>query len=263
MNAEATAVGCIIRLVLRAALRQRVLGGVLAGVVALAVIALGLRSLHFGGGEERLVVHLGVAALAIGGIAVTLALTVEVLGGVNGRNSAAALWPKAVSRPAYVIGHGLGVWSVSGLLCALMLGMLGAFAAVADREGRSVEWAALASVVWLQWLKFGLVGAVGLLMTAIARSGVLAILLSLMVLAAGQLRGEVTLLSFGDRPVTALLNRVLNVLVPDLSLFDRSDSLDGVALLPLADVGWLTAYALVYGAVFASLTIHVYRHREA
>ncbi|HEY0968410.1 MAG TPA: hypothetical protein VGD88_13550 [Opitutaceae bacterium] len=262
MKTDLRACGLIALHGVRVSVRQRLFIGVGAAVLVFAWLALELRAFHFGGGEVRLVADLAVAAWSIGGLAVTLMLTLGHLGGECGHRARTALLSKALAPRAFVAGHWLAVMIGVGLFVVLMLGVTAGLMLRTGGPDARVPWATLVQVGLLTLAKGGVVAAAVMLVCGLVRSGALAGWLAVLLVVAGQLRGVFAALPERMQIAGPVVARVIEFVVPDLALFDRGGALGAGQRIEWTDTAWLGAYAGLYAAGFLALAIQVFRRRE-
>jgi len=262
LAAELTCVCLIAGETLRAAARQRLFVGVLLLAGGLTFGVQGLRVFNFGLAEARFVADFGLAVLNLAGAVLAVAVTTQAVGGELEHRTALTLLAKPVSRAAFLAGKGLGVWLLLGGFCVLLCALLAGLLLRVPAAGETVGWGNLALAVAALWLKFGVLTAIALLMTAIARSPLLALVLSFLVLAICQLQSVLQTLPRSAGPVRRALTGAIDVVFPDFSLFDLVDGIGSSGAVGVGQFGWLAFYALVYAGFIGGFAIYIFRRRE-
>lgn len=260
--AELTCVRLIAGETLRAAARQRIFAGVLLLAAGLTLGVLGLRDFNFGLAEARFVMDFGLAVLNLAGAVLAVAAATQAVGGEIEHRTALTLLAKPVSRAAFLAGKGLGVWLLLGAVCAFLGALTAGLLLRVPAASETVGWGNLALAVAALWLKFGVLTAIALLMTAIARSPLLALVLGFLVLAICQLQSVLQTLPRSAGPVRWAVTRALDLVFPDFSLFDLTEGIGTGEAVGVERLGWLSFYALIYTGVIGVLAIQIFRRRE-
>lgn len=198
---------------------------------------------------------------------------------------------KPVPRHEYLVGKLLGVIL---LLATGLIVMDGIFCAVLWIKQSVVESAYLASMkaghqdtpenlaqmhnlvrsfgpswslhagLWCVFLKSCVIASLALLMSCIASSTLFTIIVSLCFAIAGQ--GESLLRSFALKSLTVTWKKLLSFLIaifcPDLTLFDLVDAAIRGAGIPLAYLGQITGFAILYIVLYSAVAYLFFSEKE-
>lgn len=261
----------------RALVRQRLVGAITALALLMIVGGRGLLALDFGAAPQRFVIDFGFAAIAVFGAMLAIVATVQMVLGEAESGTAALLLAKPVRRGEYVLGKWVGVMMLLGLFCAVTGGLVallagqagtggeaGAFAA-GEAQAPIEAWRGVVIAAILQWMKLGVLAAGALVLASYLRSPVLAIVVGLVIVAVGYLRGaaQAVYSSASAGPVGRGLDRVLAI-IPDLRLFEVADRItlgpDGA--LHAAELLLVGGYAALYAAAFGAVAAWLLQHRD-
>lgn len=257
------------------AVRQRVFQFTTLLAAGLVVGSLGLRELDFGGAELKFVADFGHGALVLFGSVLTIATTVQLLGGELENRTVLPVLARPVRRSEFICGKFFGAWAVVLVFCAavtaVLLGALwlGAQALpppLADAPSVSAAAVPYAGVLLggaLQGVKFGLLVAMVLLVGSYARSNLFAQATSFLVLVICHLQylardawqtGHGWLERFGGG--------LIGLVFPNFQLFGGEHLTAGTDGAALALGGRVALYGLAYTAAFLTLAVWSFRRRE-
>jgi len=265
-------VGLLAQHTFRAAVRQRVFGFLIVLAGALVVGSGFLREFNFGASELRFLTDLGLGALAFFGSILTIVVTAQLFCGELEDRTALTVLAKPVLRSEFIAGKFLGAWLVTGVFCALMVGLLCALLWVrtptmgsADTDGAPelVRYGDVALAGLLQWVKFGVLAAMTLLVAGIATTSLFAVALSFLVLVVCHLQylAHEAWQTAGS-PAARIGGGLLGLLFPNFQLFNVGEFLAAGQPLEGALVARVAAYGVAYAAVFLALAIGAFRRRE-
>ena len=268
-----TRVGLLARHTFLAAVRQRVFGFLLVLAGALVGGSGFLREFNFGASELKFLTDLGLGALVCFGSILTIVVTAQLFCGELEHRTALTVLAKPVLRSEFVAGKFLGAWMVTGVFCAVVIGLLCGLLwtraqsiGAADADGGPAELVRYGDVVLaglLQWVKFGVLAAMTLLVATIATSGLFAVALSFLVLAVCHLQYLAhDAWRTGGSAAERIGGGLLGLLFPNFQLFNLSELLAAGQPLEGALVGRVAIYGLAYVFVFLALAIGAFRRRE-
>ncbi|QYM80636.1 ABC transporter permease [Horticoccus luteus] len=244
----------------RDARRQRLFQlGVLLGA-ALVIAGRLFREVNFGETELRFLTDVGLGAVTFFGALLAIALPAQSFFAELEQRALQAVLARPVSRTEFIAGKLLGVVTVLGVFCGLLMALIVALvwarAVELDRAGVAVAvpWKELCAGGALAWLRLSVVAAMTMLVCTVARTALLAMSVSLGWLVACQLlpvaqavyvRGEPTWGTWALRGVGLVL--------PNLGALDWTGG---------ANAAWVTLYGASYLVVFAALAAASFRSRD-
>lgn len=229
----------IARITFLEAIRQRFFAFLILLSAALVVSSVSFRFLDFGHGELKFVADFGFGGIFFFGSILTLAMTAQLFFAEIENRTAMTLLAKPVSRWEFLVGKFIGVWAVLGVFIFTLTFILGLvmwgrhqeLVALADAAGRvppDLSVSGVAAYALLQWLRLGVIAAMVLAVSSVARSFLFAIVVGAMAVLAGQLQwiAQEALLKEKDMGVVYqsflwLITRV----VPNLQQFNIGDAL--------------------------------------
>lgn len=217
------------------------------------LLALWLRTFHFGAGEAKFIRDFGLGGLSFFGVVLAALATAQLFFSEVDHGGAACVLTRAVRRTEYLGGQLVGVAAMLALYTTgLSLVVAGLLAWRAGPGILDMAWSPWLVACALQWLKLCLVAAMTLLVCSYASSALFASGLALLLALLGHWRW----VADGSNWLGWLR------LWPDFSRFDGERWLaagqtpTGLELLGIAG-HWLGFMLLFYG-----LACYVFRHRE-
>lgn len=246
--------------------------------IALLVLSAGmlastgfLREFNFGASEIKFAADIGFGAIVFFGSVLTITVTAQLFfSEIEGR-TALTLLAKPVGRGEFVAGKFLGVWLLVLVFCAFvtlfLCGVLALRAAditALDTEATvTVPYRAIVAAAAVQWVKFGVLGAITLLLGSYSNTNLFTVATAFLVLVVCHLQYLARdVWERGGSSVASAGALLLGLLFPNFQLFNLSDLVTSGTALDAALVGRVTAYGLVYIAVFLMLATFSFRRRE-
>ena len=229
----------IARITFLEAIRQRFFAFLILLSAALVVSSVSFRFLDFGHGELKFVADFGFGGIFFFGSILTLVMTAQLFFAEIENRTALTLLAKPVSRWEFLVGKFTGVWAVLGIFIFTLSFILGlvmwgrhqelvGLAEVAGRVPPDLSVSGVAAYALLQWLRLGVIAAMVLAVSSVARSFLFAIVVGAMAVLAGQLQwiAQEALLKDKDLGVVhqAFLWLITRV-IPNLQQFNIGDAL--------------------------------------
>ena len=239
-------------------IRERVL--YLTGFFAILLVAAQVLLREVSAGTEtKMVVDVGIAAIGVLGLVVTVFVGTGLINKEIDKRTVLVLLSKPVSRSEFIIGKHIGLSAVLAVLIALMtgiyLGILSFYKIPYPLDS------ILVAVLYL-FLELSLLTAVGILF-GVFTSSLLATLLTFAVYVMGHLSRD--LLQLGEiskNPTIKNVTQGIYLVIPDLARFDlKNEAVYG--LLPDTVTLLVSAvYGLVYIALLLALANLIFWRRE-
>ena len=229
----------IARITFLEAIRQRFFAFLILLSAALVVSSVSFRFLDFGHGELKFVADFGFGGIFFFGSILTLVMTAQLFFAEIENRTALTLLAKPVSRWEFLVGKFTGVWAVLGIFIFTLSFILGlvmwgrhqelvGLVEVAGRVPPDLSVSGVAAYALLQWLRLGVIAAMVLAVSSVARSFLFAIVVGAMAVLAGQLQwiAQEALLKDKDLGVVhqAFLWLITRV-IPNLQQFNIGDAL--------------------------------------
>ena len=186
--------------------------------------------------------------------------------------TALTLLAKPLSRAEFLLGKFFGAWAVLGVFIVVLAGLQGIvlwareqeLIALAEQSGKipaTFSVVGLGQLVLMQWLRLGVVIAIVLAISALARTFLFAVVVGSLAVVAGQLQwiAQDAFLRPTDSPVYAAFLWVSTRLIPNLQQFNLADALvlgssaveDGALIaVGLSGLAYLVAYLTVGALIF-------------
>ncbi len=229
----------IARITFLEAIRQRFFAFLILLSAALVVSSVSFRFLDFGHGELKFVADFGFGGIFFFGSILTLAMTAQLFFAEIENRTAMTLLAKPVSRWEFLVGKFIGVWAVLGIFIftlTLILGLimwgrhqeLVALAEAAGRVPPDLSVSGVAAYALLQWLRLGVIAAMVLAVSSVARSFLFAIVVGAMAVLAGQLQWIAEEALLKEKQITTVYQSFLWLItriVPNLQQFNIGDAL--------------------------------------
>ncbi len=229
----------IARITLLEAIRQRFFAFLVLLSAALVVSSVSFRFLDFGHGELKFVADFGFGGIFFFGSILTLVMTAQLFFAEIENRTALTLLAKPVSRWEFLAGKFTGVWAVLGIFIFTLTFILGlvmwgrhqelvALAEAAGRVPPDLSVSGVASYALLQWLRLGVITAMVLAVSSVARSFLFAIVVGAMAVLAGQLQWIAQEALLKDKDLGMMQQSFLWLItrvIPNLQQFNIGDAL--------------------------------------
>ena len=220
------------------AVRQRFFAFLLVLGAAMVLSSVSLRVFDFGHGELKFIADFGFGGMFFFGSVLAVVMTAQLFFGEVENRTALTLLAKPLSRAEFLLGKFFGAWAVLGVFVVVLAGLQGVvlwareqeLIAVAEQAGRipaTFSLGGLCQLVLLQWLRLGVVIAIVLAISALARTFLFAVVVGSLAVVAGQLQwiAQDALLRPTDSAAYAAFLWVSTRLIPNLQQFNLADSL--------------------------------------
>lgn len=266
----------IARVTFLEAVRQRFFAFLLVLGAAMVLSSVSLRVFDFGHGELKFIADFGFGGMFFFGSVLAVVMTAQLFFSEIDNRTALTLLAKPLSRAEFLLGKFFGAWAVLGVFVVVLAGLQGLvlwareqeLIAAAEQAGRipaTFSLVGLCQLVLLQWLRLGVVIAIVLAISALARTFLFAVVVGSLAVVAGQLQwiAQDAFLRPTDSHAYAAFLWVSTRLIPNLQQFNLADALvlgasaveDGALLaVGFAGLAYLVAY-LTLGAL-------IFRRRE-
>lgn len=242
----------------REAIRDRILYNLVLFVLLITACAILLGELT-DGQEARTIVNLGLAAMLLFGVFISIFVGVGLVSKEIEKRTVFALFAKPVHRSVFIIGKYFGL-CLTLLVNILIMGVGVSLALlyVGDRGLAANIWPA----IYLIYLELAIVTAVAILFSSFS-SPSLSALLAFLVFVIGNLSSSLRELGnvTGSAAAKIFLDAVY-YLLPNLSTYSfRTEAANG--LMPnFAMIGGGTIYAVVYIFILLAITIVIFSRRN-
>jgi ABC-type transport system involved in multi-copper enzyme maturation permease subunit len=258
------------------AVRQRFFAFLLVLGAAMVLSSVSLRVFDFGHGELKFIADFGFGGMFFFGSVLAVVMTAQLFFSEIDNKTALTLLAKPLSRAEFLLGKFFGAWAVLGVFVLVLAGLQGAvlwareqeLIALAEQSGKipaTFSVVGLGQLVLMQWLRLGVVIAIVLAISALARTFLFAVVVGSLAVVAGQLQwiAQDAFLRPTDSAAYAAFLWVSTRLIPNLQQFNLADALvlgssaveDGALIaVGFSGVAYLAAY-LTMGAL-------IFRRRE-
>jgi ABC-type transport system involved in multi-copper enzyme maturation permease subunit len=258
------------------AVRQRFFAFLLVLGAAMVLSSVSLRVFDFGHGELKFIADFGFGGMFFFGSVLAVVMTAQLFFSEIDNKTALTLLAKPLSRAEFLLGKFFGAWAVLGVFVLVLAGLQGAvlwareqeLIALAEQSGKipaTFSVVGLGQLVLMQWLRLGVVIAIVLAISALARTFLFAVVVGSLAVVAGQLQwiAQDAFLRPTDSAAYAAFLWVSTRLIPNLQQFNLADALvlgssaveDGALIaVGFSGVAYLAAY-LTLGAL-------IFRRRE-
>lgn len=258
------------------AVRQRFFGFLLLLGAAMVLSSVSLRVFDFGHGELKFIADFGFGGMFFFGSVLAVVMTAQLFFSEIDNKTALTLLAKPLSRAEFLLGKFFGAWAVLGVFVLVLAGLQGVvlwsreqeLIAAAEQAGKipaTFSLVGLCQLVLLQWLRLGVVIAIVLAISALARTFLFAVVVGSLAVVAGQLQwiAQDAFLRPTDSPVYAAFLWISTRLIPNLQQFNLADALvlgsAGVEEGALIAVG---LSGLAYLFAYLTLGSLIFRRRE-
>ena len=254
------------------AVRQRFFAFLLVLCVAMVLSSVSLRVFDFGHGELKFIADFGFGGMFFFGSVLAVVMTAQLFFSEIDNKTALTLLAKPLSRAEFLLGKFFGAWAVLGVFIVVLAGLQGIvlwareqeLIALAEQSGKipaTFSVVGLGQLVLMQWLRLGVVIAIVLAISALARTFLFAVVVGSLAVVAGQLQwiAQDAFLRPTDSPVYAAFLWVSTRLIPNLQQFNLADALvlgssaveDGALIaVGLSGLAYLVAYLTVGALIF-------------
>ncbi len=269
--------GWIARVTFLEAIRQRFFAFLLVLSAAMVVSSVSFRFMDFGHSELKFVADFAFGGMFLFGSVLALVMTAQLFFAEIDNRTALTLLAKPLSRTEFLLGKFIGTWTVLGVFVFSLAFLQGVILwsraqeliVIATESGRvAPEFSAsgLFSFAVLQWFRLGVVAAMVLMVSAVARTFLFAVVVGAMTIVAGQLQwlAQEALLKPSDaNALTKALLWLSSRVIPNLQQFNIGDTLVlDPSAVPADSVGAVVASGLFYLIAFLALASLAFRRRE-
>jgi ABC-type transport system involved in multi-copper enzyme maturation permease subunit len=277
MNASLTRAGWIARITFLEAIRQRFFAFLLVLSAAMVVSSVSFRFMDFGHSELKFVADFAFGGMFLFGSVLALVMTAQLFFAEIDSRTALTLLAKPLSRTEFLLGKFIGIWAVLGVFVFSLAFLQGIILwsraqeliVLATENGRvAPEFSSggLATFALLQWFRLGVVAAMVLMVSAVARTFLFAVVVGAMTIVAGQLQWlaqEALLKPSEAGALTKGLLWLSSRVIPNLQQFNIGDTLvlDPKAL-PAEAIGPVVLSGAFYLVAFLALASLAFRRRE-
>jgi ABC-type transport system involved in multi-copper enzyme maturation permease subunit len=237
-------------------IRDRILNAILLFAVVLigASILLGQLS---AGQDVKIIKDLGLAAINFFGVIIAIFVGTSLVHKELDKRTVFVVLTKPVPRPAFLLGKlaGLSV-TLTVLTGAMGLSYLGLLTLL-----KVPLHAGMYQAIGLAWLEFQLLTVVTVLFSTFS-TPVLCMLHAFAIYLIGHNMATLTELGRKSSPVVRIVIDALQLLLPNLALYDIKNQVVYGFSLPAGQLGWIVGYTLAYGAAVFCLAAAVFSRRE-
>ena len=258
------------------AVRQRFFAFLLVLSAAMVLSSVSFRVFDFGHGELKFIADFGFGGMFFFGSVLAVVMTAQLFFSEIDNKTALTLLAKPLSRAEFLLGKFFGAWAVLGVFVLVLAGLQGVvlwsreqeLIAAAEQAGKipaTFSLVGLCQLVLLQWLRLGVVIAIVLAISALARTFLFAVVVGSLAVVAGQLQwiAQDAFLRPTDSPVYGAFLWISTRLIPNLQQFNLADALvlgsAGVEEGALIAVG---LSGLAYLFAYLTLGSLIFRRRE-
>ena len=258
------------------AVRQRFFAFLLVLGAAMVLSSVSLRVFDFGHGELKFIADFGFGGMFFFGSVLAVVMTAQLFFSEIDNRTALTLLAKPLSRAEFLLGKFCGAWAVLGVFIVVLAGLQGLvlwareqeLVAAAEQAGRiptTFSLAGLGQLVLLQWLRLGVIIAIVLAISSLARTFLFTVVVGALAVVAGQLQwiAQDAALRPTDSAAYAAFLWVSTRLVPNLQQFNLADAL--VLGSSPVESGALVAVGcsgLVYLVAYLAVGALIFRRRE-
>jgi ABC-type transport system involved in multi-copper enzyme maturation permease subunit len=258
------------------AVRQRFFAFLLVLSAAMVLSSVSLRVFDFGHGELKFIADFGFGGMFFFGSVLAVVMTAQLFFSEIDNKTALTLLAKPLSRPEFLLGKFFGAWAVLGVFVLVLASLQGVvlwareqeLIAAAEQAGRiptTFSIVGLCQLVLLQWLRLGVVIAIVLAISALARTFLFTVVVGSLAVVAGQLQwiAQDAFLRPTDSPAYAAFLWISTRLIPNLQQFNLADAL--VLGSSAVEEGALIAVCLsglAYLVAYLTLGSLIFRQRE-
>ena len=218
----------------------------------------------------------GVGGMFFFGSVLAVVMTAQLFFSEMDNKTALTLLAKPLSRAEFLLGKFFGAWAVLGVFVVVLASLLGAvlwareieLVAAAEQAGKiptTFSAGGLVEFVLLQWLRLGVVTAIVLALSSLARTFLFAVVVGALAVVAGQLQwiAQDAVLKPTDSVIYEAFLWVSCRLIPNLQQFNIGDALVlGSAGVPTGAVVTVAFSGFFYMAAYLFVGALIFRRRE-
>ena len=272
MQASCQRISWIARVTFLEAVRQRFFAFLLVLGAAMALSSVSFRVLDFGHGELKFIADFGFGGMFLFGSVLAVVMTAQLFFSEMDNKTALTLLAKPLGRGEFLLGKFAGAWAVLGVFVAVLSALLGVvlwareqeLLLLAEQAGKvppTFNAGGLAQFALLQWLRLGVVAAIVLAISSLARTFLYAVVVGALAVVAGQLQwiAQDAVLKPSESPAYEAVLWLTSRVLPILQQFNIGDALvlssagvDGGAVLAvvLAGLAYVAAYVVLGALLF-------------
>ena len=258
------------------AVRQRFFAFLMVLGTAMVLSSVSFRVFDFGHGELKFIADFGFGGMFFFGSVLAVVMTAQLFFSEMDNKTALTLLAKPLSRAEFLLGKFFGAWAVLGVFVVVLASLLGAvlwareieLVAAAEQAGKiptTFSASGLLEFVALQWLRLGVVTAIVLALSSLARTFLFAVVVGALAVVAGQLQwiAQDAVLKPTDSVVYEAFLWVSCRLIPNLQQFNIGDALVlGSAGVPAGAVSTVAMSGLFYMVAYLFVGALIFRRRE-
>ena len=266
----------ISRITFLEAVRQRFFAFLLVLSAAMVLSSVSFRVFDFGHGELKFIADFGFGGMFFFGSVLAVVMTAQLFFSEMDNKTALTLLAKPLSRADILLGKFFGAWAVLGVFVVVLASLLGAvlwareieLVAAAEQAGKiptTFSAGGLVEFVLLQWLRLGVVTAIVLALSSLARTFLFAVVVGALAVVAGQLQwiAQDAVLKPTDSVIYEAFLWVSCRLIPNLQQFNIGDALVlGSAGVPTGAVVTVAFSGFFYMAAYLFVGALIFRRRE-
>jgi ABC-type transport system involved in multi-copper enzyme maturation permease subunit len=266
----------IARVTFLEAVRQRFFAFLLVLGTAMVLSSVSFRVFDFGHGELKFIADFGFGGMFFFGSVLAVVMTAQLFFSEMDNKTALTLLAKPLSRAEFLLGKFFGAWAVLGVFVVVLASLLGVvlwareieLVAAAEQAGKiptTFSAGGLLEFVALQWLRLGVVTAIVLALSSLARTFLFAVVIGSLAVVAGQLQwiAQDAVLKPTDSVVYESFLWVSCRLIPNLQQFNIGDALVlGSAGVPAGAVSSVALSGLFYMVAYLFVGALIFRRRE-
>jgi ABC-2 type transport system permease protein len=266
----------IARVTFLEAVRQRFFAFLMVLGTAMVLSSVSFRVFDFGHGELKFIADFGFGGMFFFGSVLAVVMTAQLFFSEMDNKTALTLLAKPLSRAEFLLGKFFGAWAVLGVFVVVLASLLGAvlwareieLVAAAEQAGKiptTFSASGLLEFVALQWLRLGVVTAIVLALSSLARTFLFAVVVGSLAVVAGQLQwiAQDAVLKPTDSVVYEAFLWVSCRLIPNLQQFNIGDALVlGSAGVPAGAVSTVALSGLFYMVAYLFVGALIFRRRE-
>ena len=266
----------IARVTFLEAVRQRFFAFLMVLGTAMVLSSVSFRVFDFGHGELKFIADFGFGGMFFFGSVLAVVMTAQLFFSEMDNKTALTLLAKPLSRAEFLLGKFFGAWAVLGVFVVVLASLLGAvlwareieLVAAAEQAGKiptTFSASGLLEFVALQWLRLGVVTAIVLALSSLARTFLFAVVVGSLAVVAGQLQwiAQDAVLKPTDSVVYEAFLWVSCRLIPNLQQFNIGDALVlGSAGVPADAVSTVAMSGLFYMVAYLFVGALIFRRRE-
>jgi len=213
------------------------------------------------GSESRIIIDLGLSAMTVFGVILAIYLGLDLVSGEIERRTIDVVLSRPVRRYQFLVGKYLGLlltlaagWLIMTLAVDLAL--------LYAQSGPDLLQLRIWPAAYLICLELAIVAAVALFFSSFSSPAVSA-LMTLLVYLIGRWGPDLERLTrTAGSNVTRAIGRLIYHLLPNLAYFNAVNQAARGEIVPLADLGWNSLYAICYVAAVLTASILIFERRN-